>query len=157
MLRASVVALVLMIAPTLAAPPSPFWFEQMAKENGTPDTHGAQKSGTLGVNDELDDAEYDPLLPEWRANCGEPGEYTDSRCDPASPDFVSIREFDDDYDPDGQDKYLYTDYPNPGDEGYDEYVQWYLDGQDQSNRPAGMTDGEYVEWLEAGCGDEPTC
>lgn len=137
MLRAPALALLLLTVPVHAAPPTPFWFEQMAEEQGTPDIHGA--------------------VPEWMENCGEPGEYTDSRCDPASPDFVSPREFDDDYDPEGQDKYLYTGYPKPGDPGYDEYVTWYLDGQDQTNRPAGMTDGEYVEWLEAGCGDEPTC
>jgi hypothetical protein len=138
MLRASTLALLLWTTmPAHAAPPSPFWFEQMAAEQGTPDIHGS--------------------VPDWRLNCGEPGEYTDSRCDPASPDFVSTREFDEDYDPEGEDKYLYSGYPSPGDPGYDEYVTWYLDGMDQTGRPDGMTDGEYVEWLEAGCGDEPVC
>jgi hypothetical protein len=54
MLRASAVALLLTITPTLAQPPSPFWFKQMARENGTPDIHGpAPRSGTLGITDGL--------------------------------------------------------------------------------------------------------
>lgn len=37
MLRASLVALLLLTTPALAAKPSPFWFEQMARDIGTPD------------------------------------------------------------------------------------------------------------------------
>jgi hypothetical protein len=51
------------------------------------------------------------------------------------------------------DRYI-AGFPEPGTGDYDEYVQWYLDGIEGAYRPDGLTDSEYVEWVEEGCPGE---
>jgi hypothetical protein len=56
MLRASVLAILLLTTPTFAARPSQFWFDQMARENGTPQEDG----------DECSPGDYgDDPCPQW--------------------------------------------------------------------------------------------
>jgi hypothetical protein len=56
------------------------------------------------------------------------------------------------HDPD-VDRYI-EGTPSAGTPEYDDYVNWYLDGMENAYRPDGMTDGEFTEWLEAGCPGE---
>lgn len=156
MLRASALALMLTTFPAVAAPPSAFWFEQMAKERGTPNIHGSYlRSGTLAVSTEDEDAEYDPLLPDWMNACGsDPDAYPDTRCDPSSPDYVSPHIYNPEYDPEGRDKYM-DDQPQAGDPEWSAYVEWSMTYLRDAYRPEGMTDGDFVAWIEDGCPSEP--
>lgn len=123
-------------------------------DTGTPDIHGAPFSGTLGVSDEADDLAYDPLLPDWMNACGEGDTYSDSRCDPASPDYVSPYIYSPDYDPEGRDKYM-DGIPQPGDPDWNSYVKFAMTYLQDAYRPEGMTDSDFVVWIEDGCPSEP--
>lgn len=103
-------------------------------------------------DDEGDDGEYEDTTPHDFHFPDDPLDPT-STTDPRSPAYIPPHTLDPDYDPEGTDKYLYG-YPEKGGPEYGEYVSWYLSNQSGSYRPDGMSDSDFVEWLEDGCPDD---
>lgn len=164
MLRASALALLLMTAPVYAQEvPEPFDLDAVLIEvfTGQPadEVTTDDEDVTTAYDDDEDSTDDDTTSGYYIVYDDTVPIDPTSTFDPRSPAYVPPATLESGYDPEGSDKYMENDNLKPGDEGWDGYVEWFMQTQKDAYRPKGMNDSELVVWIEDGCpGDDAhTC